>query len=81
VEERKDSNTLICLSNAVSLAMQIRSDHLIRKVIRSIFSKARIAFLWDGGSSSQLRVKKTTRFQGICGQHCVRARRKVSATA
>jgi hypothetical protein len=33
----KDSNTLICLPNAISFAMQIRSDHLIRKIIRSIF--------------------------------------------
>jgi hypothetical protein len=41
VEELKDSNTLICLSNAVSFAMQIRSDNLIRKLIRYI---SRIAF-------------------------------------
>jgi hypothetical protein len=42
------------LPNAVSFAMQIRADHLIRKIIRSIcriaffvgfFSKARIANL------------------------------------
>jgi hypothetical protein len=33
----KNYNALIYFPNAVSLAMQIRSDHLIRKVISSIF--------------------------------------------
>jgi hypothetical protein len=37
VEEWKYSNILIYLPNAVSFAMQIRFDHLIRKVIWSIF--------------------------------------------
>jgi hypothetical protein len=59
----KNSNTQICLPNLVSSAMEIRYDHLIRKVIRFIsriaffvgfFQKLGLHFLRDGGSTFSL---------------------------